>query len=161
MSKLYEIADQYIRLAEMLADQEMDEQVVMDTIEGLDGEFESKADGIAAAIREEKAIADAIDQEIARLQQKKKRSVKSAEWLKNYLHNAMRVCGKTKFHTALFRFNIQKSAPAVIIDSKNDIPECFLVQQEAKVNKVALKEWLNDHEASFAHLEQSESLRIR
>lgn len=161
MSKLYEIADQYIRLAEMLTDQEMDEQIVKDTIEGLDGEFEAKADGIAAAIQEEKAIADAIDQEITRLQQKKKRSVKSAEWLKNYLHNAMRACGKTKFHTALFHFGIQKSAPAVIVDNKDDIPECFLVQQEAKVDKVALKKWLSDHDTSFAHLEQGESLIIR
>ena len=68
---------------------------------------------------------------------------------------------KKKFKTDLFSFNIQKNAPALIIDNKNSIPAEYLIQREPKIDTANLKKYLKENKADFAHLEQSESLRIR
>lgn len=161
MSKLYELSEEYLQLLDMLEDEEVDEEVVRDTLEGIEGEFEEKADAIAMTIQEAKADAEKINQEIQRLQGRKKACENRAEWLKRYLENAMRVTGKKKFATALFGYGIQKTAPAVVIDKMEEIPEEYWKPQEPKLDKVALKRWLKDHEEDYAHLEQAESLRIR
>ena len=51
MSRLYEIAEQYKALEVMLYDGEADEQLIFDTLEGIDMEFEEKADNYAKLIK--------------------------------------------------------------------------------------------------------------
>ena len=81
--------------------------------------------------------------------------------LKQALETAMRATGKTKFKTDLFSFNIQKNPPKLVIDKPEEIPEEYLIPQEPKINSKAIKDMLKEKELPFAHLEQSESLRIR
>jgi hypothetical protein len=71
----------------------------------------------------------------------------------------MRATGKTKFKTDLFSFNIQKNPARLVITG--EVPEKFLIPQDPKVDNKAIKELLKQQELPFAHLEQSESLRIR
>lgn len=53
MSALYEITGDYLRLLEMLEEEEsLDQQVFKDTLEGIEGEFEIKADGYARVLKE-------------------------------------------------------------------------------------------------------------
>ena len=76
----------------------------------------------------------------------------------------MEITGKTRFKTGLFSFGIQKNAPSVVIDTDiNNLPPEFLKFREPEVNKTKLKEAIMNGEdlEGFAHLEQSESLRIR
>ena len=47
---LYQLADEFIAIAKALADQEMPEEVIADTLEGASGELEQKAWNIAALI---------------------------------------------------------------------------------------------------------------
>ena len=81
--------------------------------------------------------------------------------MKEALQNAMFITGKTKFKTDLFSFNIQKNPPRLVIDRPEEIPEEYLIPQEPKIDTSAIKEALKRQELPFAHLEQSESLRIR
>jgi len=73
----------------------------------------------------------------------------------------MYITGKVKFKTNLFNFSIQKNPPKLVIDKPEEIPEEFLIPQPPKVDNAKLKEILKEKELPFAHLEQSENLRIR
>lgn len=161
MNSLYELTSEYKELLEMLEDADLDADVIKDTLDGVEGEFEMKADAIAKVIAEEKGDAEKIDAEIKRLTARKKTKLNNAERLKKYLESAMGAMGKKKFATALFGFGIRKNAPAVVIDNEEKIPKEWWIEQEPKLDKAGLKNHLKNNETDYAHLEQSESLVIR
>jgi len=162
MSTLYELTNDWMQLLHMLEDG-ADEDVINDTLEGLDYEIEQKADGYAKVIRALEADAAAYKTEIDRMTDRKRTIENNIDRMKKNLQATMELTGKTKFKTDLFSFNVQNNAPSVVIDAEdvNDIPIEYLIV-EAKVDK---KKIATDIKAGvdlhFAHLEQSRSLRIR
>lgn len=161
MATLYELTEEYKELLEMLEDDSVDQEVLRDTLEGVDGEFEIKADNCAKVMKELDGIADAIDAEIERLKARKDVVSNNAQRLKKCIESSMIATGKRKFKTTLFSFGIQKNAPSVVVDNEDDIPKEYWIEQKPKLDKASLKRWLKDNKADFAHLEQGESLRIR
>lgn len=164
MSSIYEITQDYLTILEMMELPELDAQTLRDTMEGIDGEFEIKADGYAKVLKEIEASIEAIDKEKERLAERSKTLKENAKKLKTTLQGAMETIGKTKFKTDLFSFGIQKNPVSLVID-ENDVkkfPRKY-IKVERTIDKTALKEALKNG-AEFeglAHLEQSESLRIR
>ena len=61
--RLYELTEQYQILQDMAYDPEVDEQTLRDTMEGLWGEIEEKADGYAEIITGMKADIEALKEE--------------------------------------------------------------------------------------------------
>ncbi|MCI8659704.1 MAG: hypothetical protein HFG54_05600, partial [Lachnospiraceae bacterium] len=57
---LYELTESYQILMDMVYDPEVDEQTVQDTMEGLWGEIEDKADGYAKILTGMKADMEAL-----------------------------------------------------------------------------------------------------
>ena len=163
--KLYEITEQYMQLLEFAEDPDVDPDVLADTMESIEGEFEDKADGYAKVIAQLEADAEAVKKEIDRLQGRKKAVEGNVKRIKENLQNAMILCDKKKFKTELFSFNIQKNAPSVVIDETDifKIPQEYIVFKDPEVNKTAIRDALKagvDLEG-IAHLQQGESLRIR
>jgi hypothetical protein len=116
-------------------------------------------------IRQITADTAGVTAEIERLTKLKKSMEGNVQRLKNNLQFAMEATGKTKFKTGLFSFGIQKNPPSVVMDEQylENIPEKYLVQQDPVIDKKKIKEDLKagvDLEG-IAHLEQTESLRIR
>lgn len=161
MATLYELTDDYRQLLDMLEDDTVDQEVLADTLEAVGGEIEVKAEGCAKIIRELEGSVDMIANEIARLQERKSVKLNNIQRIKSYLELVMIETGKKKFKTDLFGFNIQKNPPSIVIDNEEKIPEEYWIEQAPKLDKIALKKWLKENEADFAHLEQGESLRIR
>ena len=161
MATLYELTGQYRELLEMAETEELDKQLIADTLEALEGEIETKADGYAKIIRELEGKAELLKSEIDRLSNRKTAIENNIKSMKEALQNAMYITGKVKFKTNLFNFGIQKNPPKLVIDKPEEIPEEFLIPQPPKVDNAKLKEILKEKELPFAHLEQSESLRIR
>ena len=162
---LYELSEQYQILQEMAYDPEVDEETLRDTMEGLWGEIEEKADGYARIIFGMKADIEILKKEEERLRLRRKSLENRSEFLKNNLEANMRYIGKTKFKTSLFSFNIQKNGglqPLVIDGLIEDIPGKYLIAQEPVPDNKAIRELLKDKQVEWAHLEpQGESLRIR
>ena len=146
-------------------DPEVDEQTFQDTMEGLWGEIEDKADGYAKIIMGMKADIEALRTEESRLAARRKALENRQQALKNNLEATMREMGKTKFKTALFSFNIQKNGglqPLVIDGLLEDIPGRFLIPQPPVPNNEAIRALLENKAVEWAHLEpRGESLRIR
>lgn len=161
---LYELTNDWLQLMTML-EEGADEDVINDTLEGLDYEIEQKADGYARVIRNMEADIAGLKTEIDRMTNRKKVLENNITRLKVNLQNSMEITGKTKFKTDLFSFNVQANPAAVIMDEQylENIPEEYLIPQEPKIDKKKLAADLKagvDLEG-IAHLEQSRSLRIK
>lgn len=163
--RLYELTEQYKALEDLSYDPEVDEQVYRDTMDGLWGEIEEKADGYAKIIAGMKYDIEALKAEEQRLNARRKALEQRTEWLKSNLEANMREIGKTKFKTELFSFSIQKNGglqPLVIDGVLDDIPGRFLIPQPPVPNNEAIRKLLADKQVDWAHLEpRGESLRIR
>lgn len=161
MSTLYELTGQFKELLELIEQGELDQTMLKDTLEGIDCEIELKADGYAKVIKEIEGNISTIKTEIDRLSGKKSSMENSIKTMKQALETAMKATGKLKFKTELFSFGIQKNPPSLVLDSCI-IPCEFLIQKEPEPDKNAIKEALkNGANFDFAHLESSESVRIR
>ena len=165
MSTLYEITQDYLQIQHMMEDPELDPKTLADTMEGIEGELEVKADGYAKVIRNMESDISAIKAEMTRLSDRKKTIEKNIQTLKLALQKAMEITGKTKFKTELFSFGVRTNTPAVVMDEQyiENIPERFLKYSEPTINKVAIKEAIQNGEnlEGLAHLEQGSSLMIK
>lgn len=161
MATLYELTEEYRQLLDMMEDDSVDPEVLKDTLEGVDGELEIKAENCAKVMTELGGKIALIDREIERLKGKKDVLNNNIKWIKQQIEKSMIDTGKRKFKTDLFSFGIQKNPPAVVIDQEDQIPEEYWIAQEPKLDRTAIKQWLKKNEADWAHLTQTESLRIR
>ena len=164
MSTIYELTEEYLQLLELAEDPEIDPQAFADTIEGLSGEIEIKADGYAKVITELEKDKEGLSAEIDRLKAKSTVIANSIIRIKKSLEMAMIATGKTKFKTELFSFNIQKNPASVELDEEHIelIPIEYLIPQDPKPDKKRmLAELKEGKELPFASLKQTESLRIR
>ena len=160
MSTLYELTGQYLALMDIAEDADPD--ALRDTLEGLEGEFEDKADNYAKVIKNLEGQADVLDKEIDRLQRKKSRINNSIKSIKSNLERSMLVTGKRKFKTLLFSFGIQKNPPTISVVNEAAIPENFWKQQDPVLDKKALMAFIKENgPTEYAQLTQGESLRIR
>lgn len=158
---LYELTDQMLALYAMADDPDIDPQAWADTLEGIEGALEDKADNYAKLMRQMQADADALKAEEERFYNRRKALENHIASMKDRLQTMMQATGKTKFKTQFFSFGIQRTAPAVVIDDPMAVPKTFLIPQQPKLDKAALRDWLKENECGFAHLESGESLRIR
>ena len=165
MSTLYQLTADYMELLEMAEDPDIDEQALKDTMEGIEGALEIKAEGYAKIIRMLEGDAAACDAESKRLRNKKQAIERNIDRMKKALQYSMVQTGKTKFKTPLFSFNIQKNPASVVMDEQyiENIPERFLIHKDPEINRAAIKSAIKAGEdvGGIAHLEQTESLRIR
>ena len=162
---LYDLTAEYQALLQMAEDPDTDPEVLTDTMEALEGEIEEKADGYAIVMKELEATEQKIKTEVDRLNARRLSISNNIRCMKLRLQTSMIETGKTKFKTDLFSFGIQKNPPSVVMDEQylENIPEKYLVQQDPTIDKKKIKEDLKagvDLEG-IAHLEQTESLRIR
>lgn len=162
MATLYELTEEYRQLLELAEDEDEDPEVIADTLEGLEGEIEIKAEGYAKVIRQLEYDAAALKAEEKRLGNRRKTIEGNISRLKRSLFDAMNETGKRKFKTDLFSFGIQKNPHSVAFDG-GDIPEKYLVPQPPTIDRRLMLDDLKKGVdlTGVAHLEQTESLRIR
>lgn len=165
MASLYELKDEYLQLLDMLEDPEIEDQIVLDTLEGIDYELEIKAENYAKIIRELEGTIEVIKAEKKRLSDKQSKLEVNVKKLKDNLQEAMITTGKTKFKTDLFSFSIQKNGGAlpVIVDVDTaELPDDLVLITE-KPDLKAIGEYLKTHpDSNLAHYgDRGESLRIK
>jgi hypothetical protein len=162
MARLYELTADYQAVLDMMDNPDIDPQMIADTLEGIEGEIEQKADGYAMVMREAAASAEWLGAEIKRLQARKKSLDSNIARMSETLKDAMNAVGKRSIKTERFTFTVQLNPPKVVLDDTSAIPERYLLPQEPKVDaKTILEELKEGATLPFAHLEQGEGLRIR
>lgn len=162
---LYELTQEFEELLEIMEDPDVDPVTLEDTFEALGGEIEAKAEGYGKVIKQMEYNASALKTEVERLQKKKATLENNVKRMKQAMQCAMELIGKPKLDTELFTFRIQKNPAAVVMDVNyiEDVPEEYLIPQDPKIDRAKIKEDLKAGKdlEGVAHLEQTESLRIK
>lgn len=163
MTTLYLLAANYQKCFDLLGQEEIDEQTVLDTIESLDGEINTKMKAVSGFFLNLEAQADAISEARKKMADRENLLRKQIEWYKTYLKNAMQANGFTEVSCPEFCIKLKKNPVKTVIDSMVAIPEIY---KNAEVvytpDKKAIKEALQAGEnIPGAHLEQDYRLDIK
>lgn len=160
---IFDLTDDYLHLLELAEDPETPEDVLADTLEGLEGAIEEKADSYGAVLAQMKADEAGLKMTIERLQNKLVANQHGQKRLKDNLYYCMTTTGKTRFKTNNFNFSVRATTPSVELDvDVYRLPAEYLAKQEPKPDKKKIKEAiLNGIDLTgIAHLKQGEALYI-
>lgn len=150
---LYTLKENWKQVADMLYEEDIDEQCILDTLESIEGEIEYKADNYAKIIKELEALREARKVEAKRLNESANVLDNRIKFLKGNLFDVMKETGKTKFVTELFSFNICKNGGKQALAIDGEVPEEFTkVIIENDTDKIREK-LENGENLPFAHLE--------
>lgn len=159
---LHDLTEEYVNLLNLAEDADVDDQIFFDTMDGIVGEIEYKFDGYGKVISQMTHDAIAIKKEEDRLSARRKAIENRITNMKNHLMDTMSILGEKKIKTPLFSFGIQKNPAKVVITDESRVAHDFWIPQPAKIDLKRIKTCLDEgFEFDWAHLEQSESLRIR
>ena len=163
MSTMYELTTEFQALL-MLGDSDDPEEqkAFMDTLEGLVGEIEIKADSYAVVIDELKAHQAKVNAEIKRLQGMETAIDNSITRMKARIKETMELMGKTEIKTDLHTFKIQPNGGLQKLTITGDVPDKFTKVTVAPDNDKIRKAIADGEQIDFAHLEErGTQLRIR
>lgn len=164
MTALFLLADEYRAAAAQLADMDLDPQTVADTLEGLGGELEAKAQNVALMARALEAEAEAIKAWAKQAADRAKALENRAENLREYLTRALKACGIKKVSGPGVAISFRESS-AVVIDEPGLIPPQYMRQPEPpppQIDKKAIGDALKaGAEVPGAHIETRQNIQIR
>lgn len=118
--RLYEYTQDYLHLLEM--SEELDSDVLIDTIEAITESVEEKAENIAKVIRTFEAESKILKAEEERLAAKRKTHESKVTYLKKYLYEQLEAMGINKIKRPLFTISIQANPPSVDVLNSDEIP---------------------------------------
>jgi DNA-binding FrmR family transcriptional regulator len=187
MTQLYALTGQMAELAAMMdCDDEGLRVAIQDTMDGIQGEFEIKADSIVMLRRNIEGDIDAIDKEVDRLKELQRIKKNSVSQISDYLRRNMEAANIKSIKRPLFTITLALAPEKVIVDKENELPDDFVsvstvIAPDKKTIAARLKE-IRDHntairsrmdagedveadlipEPTWAHLERGESsIRIK
>lgn len=139
-----------------LADEDLDPDQLTDILECIQGAFEDKAKNILSVINSMNTLE--IDEEIKRLQARKKAIVNNKDRLKEYLRTNMEESGITKITHPLFTVTLGKPVQKVEIESIGMLPSKYVVTTEStKVDLNSIKADLKEGVVNGAKLVDGKS----
>lgn len=163
MSRLYELTSDLLLLQEMLEDN-IDDQCLLDTLEGVQGEYEIKLEAYCKVIKNLEADMDALKAEAKRLTDKRKVLENNVDRLKKAMFDSMKATGTDKVKGALFTVAIQRNGgklPVIVDVDTSELPD-ELVKVVESPDLEAIGKLLEAGECKYAHFgERGESLRIK
>ena len=158
--KLYELNATYNQLLEMADD--LDPQVLKDTLESIKESIEDKAENTAKLIRSWEAEAKAIKEEEKRLAERRRAIENNVSRVKVYLFEQMQIAGLEKVKRPTISISIANNPPSVQVIDPEKIPSFFMIEQEPKIDKKAILEALkNGTEIDGCTIKREKGLRIR
>ena len=151
---LYEVQNDLMEFQEMCSDpeSEMDEQIMKDTMESLEGAYDFKMECWCKVIKNLEALATAIDNEIKRLQQRLTIVRNNITRMKSFMIDSLNATGKQEAGGVL-KARIVKNGGKLplIVDENAELPEKYQ-KVEIKPNNEAIREALDKgEELPFAH----------
>lgn len=147
---LYTLVDDYLLAYQKMQDADLPEEVIRDTLEGLQYPIEEKTTAIASMVRNMESFADQIDTAVDQMKARSTSARNRAERIKAYAKESMERAGISKIECPYFRVAIRKNPPKVLIDESAVIPAKYLTTPpppEPKPNRTALKQAIEAGEA--------------
>ncbi|EPG1366748.1 siphovirus Gp157 family protein [Listeria monocytogenes] len=159
MSTLYSIQGKYQQLLNLA--EQLDPELLKDTLESIDDELETKAENVAFVIKELEGQSLILEKETKRLAERKNTINNNVKRLKQSLFDAMITANKQKIKTNLFTLDIRKNPHSVFVEDESKLIN-YLVEQPKKLDKTKLKDDLKKGiDVPGAVLVQTERLQIK
>ncbi len=161
--RLYELTADLLTLQEMLEDT-VDDQCLLDTLEGVQGEYEIKLEAYCKVIKNIEADMEALKAEAKRLMDRRKVLENNVDRLKKAMFDSMKATGTDKVKGQIFTVAIQRNGgklPVIVDVPTEDLPD-ELVKVVESPDLEAIGKLLEAGESKYAHFgERGESLRIK
>ncbi len=144
---LYEIANEYRALIDIINDidpDEIDMDSFTDALNAMQEGFSDKAANIGCLLREIEAEAEAII-EVSKAQRTRgERLERRACWLREYLINQMKISGISSASDRRIRINLRNNPPSVRIDTPEAVPVeyCRMIPQRLEPDKSVIRDAL-------------------
>lgn len=148
MDTLYELSAAYVDFLAAVENGEIPDEAIADTLAGLEGAIDDKADNIACIIKQLSAETAAIKMEETALSERRRAKENRVESLKSYLSRELEMCGRDKIETARNRISFRRSSSVDIFDV-----ERFTHYQDYK-NFVIYKDPIPDKKAISEAIKQ-------
>ena len=165
MTTLYKLTDTMKYLLDLAQTGEVDQETIDATIESMDltTDIESKIDGYAYVMDELKASNDRIQDEIKRLQARKRVQMNNYTRMRETLLDTFKLLKLDKVKTDKYTVSVRRNPIKMIVRDESNIPKRFYEEQAPRLNKSELKEYLknSDEDLEGVELTQEESLQIR
>ena len=141
-----------------------------DTLTGIEGEFDEKAESIAIYYKQLLAEAKMLKAEKAAIAKRQSQKEKQAESLKTYLFKSMQALGRQKIDMPRAVMSLKKNAPSLVIDDEISFVKWaeehnldhLLSYKMPEVKKNDVKALCKKgEEIPFVHMESKQSLSIK
>lgn len=163
--KLYEISGQFQALETLADSDDLPAEVVNDTLEALQGDFDVKAVEVAKFVLSLEANAAAIDAAAEQMLQRARRVQNRADSIRAYLQFHMQALKKKRIETPALILNRRANPPSMIVTDEAAIPAQFWVDPPPlakRIDKVALKKAIEaGQRIDGAYVEAGERLEIK
>ena len=163
-TSLFSLAAEYKSAEEKLMDSDLPDEVIADTLEGMSGELEVKAQNVAFVIRNAESMAEQIKQAEDAMAKRRKAYENRAERLRSYVLANMLTTGKTVIECPYFKMSVRNNPESVVIDAESQIPQDYMREIPASYSpdKALIKQAIKDgFEVPGAHLTRTQSLSIK
>ena len=164
MTTLYEMSADFRALADKLADSDLDQQTIADTLDGAGGDLEEKIINTAKYYRNIDADADKIEEAAKQMLARAKTLRTHAGNIKQYLQSNLERAGLQKVNSPWFVVSIAQNPESVTVDDEEAIPRDYFKEIPVSfvLDKVLLKQALKDgYTVPGARLTRGTSLRIK
>ena len=160
MATLYELTSEYQELLLMAEDPDINPETISDTLEGLEGELEIKAEGYCKVIRQLEADMEAFETEKMHYEARAIACKKSIERMKNSLKYAMDITDKKSIDAGLFTLKVQANGgkQKLTLDVEPEaLPVAYQkvkVEADTEAIRGALQKLKAGQTVPWAHLEE-------
>jgi len=159
MPSLYELKNDYLRLLEL--EEEVDSEAFQDALDNLTDEINTKAESIAAVLKQMEADVKMLKDEETRLKNRRIAIENNHKRLKEYLKNELEVMNIDKVKTPKFTITVRNNPVKVVIKDEDLIPADYKVPKYSIDKKVLKEALLNGEEIKGAELIQEKGVQIR
>ena len=165
MPTIYDIKTEFLTLWAILEDETTDDETLLGAFETATEDLADKLENCCKYITNEKAAIQGLKDEEARLRARRQAKENAIERLKAVMQDAMIAAEIKKLPCGTFTCSIQANPERVVMDEQyiENVPAEYLKIPEPEIDR---KKILADIKAGknlegVAHLERSESIRIR
>jgi hypothetical protein len=161
---IYQLQTQYLQDAERLSDLDLDEQTLLDTLDGMAGDLEAKAQATVIVARHMRAESEAIRAASTTMMQRARQTEARAEALETRVFNMMLATGITKISCPYFGLSIKNNPASVDIFDELQVPQDYRREIPASYppDKALIGKAIKDgFEVPGARLVQAQRLGIK
>lgn len=165
MANIYELTESMRLIWSLMENGILEDSDLEEIFDNTKEELSFKLEGYCKLIKNLESDVSGLKAEEKRLSDRRKYMENTIERCKKAMENALIVSGEKKLACGTFIVSIQKNPKKAVLDVTDlkDIPEEYFKIPEPEIDRAKMKEALENGEnlEGIAHLEQSESLRIK